>query len=195
MFIRRMTKAIAAAGMFLTAFVLAGGAAYAQQLELHPYAGGIFPGTWAGTHSVNNEGIYGFRGGVYLTNNFEVEGNFGYVNYLKFKNNPDPGAQGFVVDVGAAYNVSIPALKHVEPFAAFGVGALMAESRSFLPVIVKDGDTFFALNYGGGVKAMRLWGPIGLRSDFRVRSMPNFHGRALNWFEATGGINVSWGER
>jgi hypothetical protein len=193
--IRVKTKALAIAAAVIVVFMVAEGPAFAQQREFQVYAGGFFPGTWAGTHNINNEGIYGARGGVYLTSNLEVEGNFGYVNYLKFQNTADRAAQAFVVDVSAAYNFVVPALKRFEPFAALGAGAVMAESRTIMPAIVKDGDDFFALTYGGGIKANRLWGPVGLRTDFRGRTLPNFHGRGLNWLEATGGINFTWGER
>lgn len=60
---------------------------------------------------------------------------------------------------------------------------------------IKDGDTFFAVSYGGGIKAMRLWGPMGLRADFRGRTLPNYYGGSPTWFEATGGVNFMWGER
>jgi hypothetical protein len=62
-------------------------------------------------------------------------------------------------------------------------------------LVIKDGDTFFAVSYGGGIKALNLWGPVGLRADFRGRSMPNFFGNSLSWMEATGGLTFSWGER
>jgi hypothetical protein len=63
------------------------------------------------------------------------------------------------------------------------------------PRAIEDGDTFFAVSYGGGVKAMRLWGPVGLRGEVRGRTLPNYYGGAPTWFEATGGINIMWGER
>ena len=31
--------------------------------------------------------------------------------------------------------------------------------------------------------------------EIRRRGMPNFFGETTNWFEATGGITFSWGER
>jgi hypothetical protein len=60
---------------------------------------------------------------------------------------------------------------------------------------LKDNDSFLQFSYGGGVKAIRLWGPIGLRADFRGRTLPNFYGSSLTFFEATGGFNIIWGER
>jgi len=46
----------------------------------------------------------------------------------------------------------------------------------------------------GGVKAERLWGPIGLRGDVRGRTLPNMFGDSLTWVETTGGVTISWGE-
>jgi hypothetical protein len=62
-------------------------------------------------------------------------------------------------------------------------------------VVMNDGDTFLTLNYGGGVKAMNLWGPVGLRADVRGRTIPNFYGETTSWPEVTGGITFTWGER
>jgi len=62
-------------------------------------------------------------------------------------------------------------------------------------LIMEDGDTFFAISYGGGVKALNLWGPLGVRGDFRGRSMPNFFGNSVTWLEMTGGLTFTWGER
>jgi hypothetical protein len=63
------------------------------------------------------------------------------------------------------------------------------------PLVLSSGDTFLSLNYGGGFKAFRLWGPVGLRTDLRGRTMPDFFGHPSHWFEITAGINVAWGER
>jgi hypothetical protein len=61
--------------------------------------------------------------------------------------------------------------------------------------VLETGDTFFTFSYGGGVKAMRLWGPVGLFGDFRGRTIPNLFGKATNWPEVTAGLNFSWGEQ
>jgi len=62
-------------------------------------------------------------------------------------------------------------------------------------IMMSDGDTFLTLNYGGGIKAMNLWGPVGLRADVRGRSLPNFYGKSMHWPELTGGLTFTWGER
>ena len=63
------------------------------------------------------------------------------------------------------------------------------------PGVLSDGDTFFTVNYGGGVKAMNVWGPVGLRADVRGRTIPNFFHESPSWPEVTGGLLFSWGER
>jgi hypothetical protein len=62
-------------------------------------------------------------------------------------------------------------------------------------LILEDGDTFLTVSYGGGVKALNLLGPMGVRADFRGRSMPNFFGNSVSWLEMSGGLTFTWGER
>jgi hypothetical protein len=62
-------------------------------------------------------------------------------------------------------------------------------------IVLEDNDTFFTVNYGGGVKAMNLWGPMGFRADIKGRTLPNFYGQAVHWPEITGGVIFTWGER
>jgi hypothetical protein len=74
------------------------------------------------------------------------------------------------------------------PYVTVGVGGLTAEVRhttsalvagSFYStdpatgtpvlsngrtIVLNDGDTFLSVNYGGGIKAMNIWGPVGLRA-------------------------------
>lgn len=61
--------------------------------------------------------------------------------------------------------------------------------------VLDDGDTFFTFSYGGGVKALRLWGPMGFFGDFRGRTIPNLFGHGTNWPELSAGLTFSWGER
>jgi hypothetical protein len=66
----------------------------------------------------------------------------------------------------------------------------------FIPNDVLDsGDTFFTFSYGGGLKATRLWGPMGVFGDFRGRTVPNFLGHSNTWPEISAGLNFSWGEK
>jgi hypothetical protein len=62
-------------------------------------------------------------------------------------------------------------------------------------IIMEDNDTFFTFSYGGGVKAVRAWGPVGFRADFRGRTIPNYFSKALTRPELSAGLIISWGER
>src|SRR5437667_5064386 len=56
----------------------------AQSVELYPNAGGFWPSrvdAW-GDNKVRSSGIYGLKGGVFLSQNAELEGSFGYMNHL-----------------------------------------------------------------------------------------------------------------
>ena len=64
----------------------------AQSVELYPYAGGFWPSRvddW-GNNKLKSEGIYGLKGGVFLTENAEVEGSFGYINHFEMRYAPNP---------------------------------------------------------------------------------------------------------
>jgi hypothetical protein len=61
---------------------------------------------------------------------------------------------------------------------------------------VMDNRTFFTFSYGGGLKAQRLWGAMGLFGDFRGRTIPNFfNGHGMTYPEISAGLNFSWGEK
>lgn len=193
-------------GLAAIAVVVLSSAAFAQKIEIHPYAGGFFPAEWADSASFKKEGLYGLRGGVFLTNNIEVEGNLGYINHFEFEDAGHTKSRAWLWDANGSYHFFSSRLKKITPFVTGGVGGVTANikdsDQAILPVgntgrsiTLKDSDTFFALNYGGGIKAIRLWGPIGLRADLRGRTLPNFFGRNNTWLETAGGILVSWGER
>jgi hypothetical protein len=105
----------------------------------------------------------------------------------------------------------------IKPYVVFGAGGLTAtvkENGTFVlntrldtlpfgpgnaPFLVANdvlgNDTFFTISYGGGLKAERLWGPMGVFGDFRGRTIPNFFDSAFNWPEVSAGLTFSWGER
>ncbi len=62
-------------------------------------------------------------------------------------------------------------------------------------VVLTDGDTFLTLTYGFGIKALSLWGPMGLHLDVAGHTMPNYFGHQMTWPQATAGLTFSWGER
>ena len=79
---------------------------------------------------------------------------------------------------------------NVVPVTTTASGTLFAANDSFV-----NHDTFFTFSYGGGVKAMRLWGPLGVFGDIRGRTIPNFFGHATSRTEVSAGLNFSWGLR
>ncbi len=170
----------------------------AQKFEIHPYAGGFFPAS-TDVGDLRNEGIYGVKGGFFLNKRIEVEGNFGYINHFQFEK--APSSRGILWEANGLYHLPT-VYKRLQPFVTAGLGGITATSLKDNSVFSKvpgrgfnDGDTFFTFNYGGGVKAMRLWGPVGLRADVRGRTVPNLQGEATSWLELTGGIILNWGER
>jgi|SwirhirootsSR3_FD_contig_61_5249516_length_902_multi_3_in_0_out_0_1 hypothetical protein len=67
--------------------------------------------------------------------------------------------------------------------------------KFFANDVFDDHDTFFTFSYGGGVKGLRVWGPMGFFGDLRGRTIPNFFGSATTRTELSGGLTFSWGER
>ena len=76
-----------------------------------------------------------------------------------------------------------------------GSSVLNANGEPTRDIVLENNDTFFMVSYGGGVKALRLWGPVGLRGEIKGRTMPNVFGKQTTWPEVTGGLTFSWGER
>jgi hypothetical protein len=197
----------------IAALILAfSGIASAQRIEVHPYIGGFVPGKWADTTRLKTEGLYGARGGVYLTQAFEIEGNVAYINHFRFQDR-DMGTWSLLWDVNGSYSLLRLRLNRFEPFLTFGAGRTSVHIRgqakrillldptfnnpasTLPPVVLENGDAFLTVNYGGGFKAFRLWGPFGVRMELRGLTMPDFFGHANHWVEGTAGINISWGER
>jgi len=90
------------------------------------------------------------------------------------------------------------------PFFHFGVGGVTARNdppgsvTTTFPdrtITIDHNDTFAAVTYGGGLKALDVIGPVGLRFNIMGRTMPNFFGRGNTWAEFTGGPVFSWGKK
>jgi hypothetical protein len=200
-----------------------------HQIEIHPNAGFFWPRQTDSTH-MRDEGIYGLKASAALTNNIQVEGNFGYINHFESRFAPTKVDQSFGIpartihallyDINGVFEFG----KHqilgngVMPYLTAGLGGLSTEVRQDVAavtggqfytqnstgavvldtgrkVIVADNTPFFTVNYGGGIKADRLWGPMGVRVDVRGRTFPNFRGETLTWPEASAGLTFTFGER
>ena len=205
--------------------------ASAQQWEVHPYAGGQFltdfqaKSDQVGRFDFKNPGIFGIKGGGFISDNFLIEGNVGFVNQMRVRHAFNPPIWGLQYEALGSFNFFPMRIAGVYPYVSAGIGGLTLNTHNPLdanggdtavyPVRVTprpvgggiffretdqleidDGDTFFNFSYGGGVKAQRLWGPLGLRADFRGRTMPNFYNsQVVHGFEMTAGLLFSWGER
>ncbi len=82
--------------------------------------------------------------------------------------------------------VNIP-LSHFVPYVTGGVGLMKPWGEGFRPFGVK-----FAGNYGGGVKFVKLMGPLGLRFDVRGYTIRNVDEQSLNLLEVSGGLLFSF---
>jgi hypothetical protein len=166
----------------------------AQQLEIHPYAGGFFPEKVAGVLDVKREGLYGLKGGIFLTDRIEAEGNIGYINDLRLEDTLTRRRAYVWEGLAAFHFTNSPRL-----YGSFGVGGVTttvtADSQSFFGPVSSSSDHFLSLSYGGGIKTLRKWGPVGYRADVRGRTLPRFYGFRFSWVEATAGLTFSWGER
>ena len=57
--------------------------AFAQEYELHPYAGGEWMSNFHAL-SFKNPAVLGLKGGAYLTDRVMIEGNLGWMNQFNF---------------------------------------------------------------------------------------------------------------
>jgi hypothetical protein len=197
--------------------------AFAQKYEVNPYAGGMWMSNYNSTLTFKNPGIFGLRGGVYVTDNILIEGNGGWQNQFNFSGY-NYSTSAVLWEAAGSYNFRQHNFHGVAPFLLLGVGGTTIKQQDGVNVngnsrtvftyrlatpqatagpipntlgilVLRNNQTFFNISYGGGIKGERLWGPVGLRADFRGRTIPNFYHNSINSFEATGGILFSWGER
>ena len=201
-----------------------------HQLEINPYGGFFWPGKGGDLH-LRDEGMYGLRALASVTDNLQVEGNFGYVNHVEGRFMPTTLDQSFgitpqtvhglIYDINGVYNFGYHPLfgSGVTPYVVGGIGGLstlIENSTSALiggtlyatnpatntlvfaprrPVLVADNSAFFSVDYGIGLKATKIWGPMGARVDVRGRTFPNFRGQTITWPEATAGLVFTFGEK
>jgi hypothetical protein len=224
-------------GLLILIFGLDVQHALAQKFEINAYGGGIVPGRWRDEFQLRRNNIWGFKGGMFFADRFQLEGNFGYINHFNFENTtqfalPDLKRRAQIWEIGPSANFFSAMFERVVPFASIQVGVLhtsldtelfdrfdrdvdidddiedvldeLDDIDGITPILPitplsflddRDGRTFFQFSYGGGIKALRLFGPVGLRAEVRGRTIPNFNGNSITWLEPTGGVTFSWGER
>ena len=193
--------------------------AQAQEIEINPFGGGIVSSKVADTANFKNAAVYGLRWSVFVIPQFSLEAAVSRQDSFKFK---DASADGraYIFDLNGLYYFDrerVPGPpKKVAPFVTVGVGFLSADLKnpqfyvlsgstatgvqvpplSAPPggriVRLSDGDRFFTFNYGGGVLASRLAGPLGLRFDARGRTAPNLFGNGATFLEISGGFTINF---
>src|SRR5262245_22459527 len=147
----------------------------AQRAEIYPNAGFFWPDTMNNGQRFKSDGIYGVKGGVFLNQNVQLEGSFGYLNHFELRPsslNPAMGpVRGFLHDLNASYNFGERQfLNHrVSPFITAGAGGLTTHIPNAPSMLINGGNTlennntFFTVNYGAGVKFLNVAGPLGVR--------------------------------
>ena len=195
---------------------------FAQEYEVHAYAGGLTMGSYNSNLNFKNPAIFGLKGGAYVSDHVMIEGNAGWLNQINFSGY-NYRTSGILYEGALSYNF-FHGFHGAVPFVSFGAGGLTVKTHAGVnmndhnesvyvfplsnpqptagpipntlgTLTVSDNDTFFTFSYGGGLKGERLWGPLGLRLDIKGRAIPGFYGSTINAFEATGGVLFSWGER
>lgn len=168
--------------------------ARAQKFEVSPYAGGFFPGKFAGVIDVDREGMYGIKGGMFIRRSIEVEGHLGYINNLSFKDTLTR-KKAYIWESAVSYNFGA----RRKFYGTFGLGGVTTtisdDTRSLFDPSILTTDRFLSISYGGGVKELRRWGPFGYRVDVRARTLPDYYGFRFSWLETTAGLTFAWGER
>jgi len=132
----------------LTGIAFAPSSLFAQAAEINPYGGYYWPGNNDGVGDFLNTQLLGVRGGGYITKNFELGGNWGWINH--FQPNHSNIASSFAGDLGFpqgtvraniwesefTYNFAKTSVfgSFFRPYVVGGAGALRTT--------VKDPDTF-----------------------------------------------------
>ena len=188
----------------------------AQSVEISPYFGGVFPDS-STVGELKTNAIWGVRAGFALDPSFALEANFGYLNHFEVKG-IDPKARGILWEMSPTYSFAerdwaLPS--SFTPHLAVGIGGITTrlsepdrftfnqfETRqilggpaqtSYRAIEMSNGDTFFTVSAGGGVKVGA--GPVALRGDLRARMLPNYYKSSPIWLEATVGISFTIGSR
>jgi hypothetical protein len=138
--------------------------------------------------AANLAGALGFPQAAVRSNLWEVEYTYNFSKGKWFSSSVRP----YLVGGTGGLTTS---LKNGDTFVLNVRPVDTASGTKFVTNDVMTGGTYFTFSYGGGVKANRLWGPMGVFGDMRGRTLPNFFGSATTRPELTAGLTFSWGER
>ncbi len=164
----------------------------AQAGDLSFYTGYLNPGGLGINNAftgfqLRGSADYGGRFEIDFHRTFGIEQNIAFVPNLAHSGffESDTNAHGFLYHSNLVMNLP---MGHMVPFATAGIGLISPFGTNLKPF-----GTRFAFNYGGGLKFLQLWGPIGLRFDVRGYAVPDVAARTLNMVEASGGLVFSLG--
>jgi hypothetical protein len=93
-------------------------------------------------------------------------------------------AKGFVYSSNLIVNLAVG---HAVPYLTAGLGLIHQYGSPDLPIGTK-----FAVNYGGGLKLPKMFGPLGLRIDLRGYSAGEVSSSKLRIFEISGGLLLTF---
>ncbi len=164
----------------------------AQAADLSLYAGYINPGGLSLNNVVSglqlrSGAVYGGRFEVDFHRTFGIEQNLAFTPNLVrsglFRANTD--VHGFLYHSNLVLNLPVG---QMVPYATAGIGLIKSFGPGLEPFVTR-----FAFNYGGGVKFIRLAGPLGLRFDVRGYAVPDVGAQTLNMLEASGGLIFTFG--
>jgi hypothetical protein len=158
--------------------------------DLTFYIGGVKPGSVSYQNvktSLDSSPIFGFRLGTHFVPFFGMEHTLAFSSDYLFPRNVAAitEAKGFVYNSNLIFDIPVG---NTVPYLTAGVGLIHQYGDSNMPV-----GTRLAFNYGGGLKFLRLAGPLGLRVDVRGYRAGNFS-NSLNLFEISGGAMLTLGK-
>jgi hypothetical protein len=136
-----------------------------------------------------------FPQGSVRANLWEVEYTYNFAKRSVFGST---AVRPYVVGSTGGITTSIHSAKNNEDTFVLNVVPVNTNNNGvrFVPNDVLDNhDTFFTFSYGGGVKGLRVWGPMGFFGDIRGRTIPNFFSSSTTRTELSAGLTFSWGER
>ena len=115
-----------------------------------------------------------------------------------------PGVKAFQTDS----NLIIQAPGNIVPYGTAGIGFVRSwggdvptsSNPGEIAAFVFSTGNNFAINYGGGLKIRRLFGPVGINVDVRGYSLPGFEGsfensttkKGMNFIQTTAGLVFTW---
>src|SRR5437870_2987920 len=127
--------------------VVSASSLFAQRAEIYPNAGFFWADTMSNGQRFKSEGVYGLKGGVFLNENAQLEGSFGYMNHWQMKQPPNPfnpsfgivqpTIHGLLYDVNGTYNFGQRQFLNarISPYLTVGGGGLTT--------VIKDATSTF----------------------------------------------------